>query len=67
MINVFQTREAAKRFVEKSASLGRESKADFSLAIKQLADRKAVSTDGEFKEFKITTDDVLEVFNQIAR
>lgn len=66
MKNIFQTREAMRKFAEISQKLPKRSRKDFTFIVKELADRKVTSQEGEFKEFKVTLDDLLELSKQVS-
>lgn len=63
---VFYSREVERKFVEIFQKMKPDSKKDFSLAIKELADRKITSKEGEYNSFKITMDELLDLKDQIA-
>lgn len=55
-----------RKFAEISQKLPKQSRKDFTFIVKELADRKVTSQEGEYKEFKVTLDDLLELSKQVS-
>lgn len=62
MLNIFQNREASKKFVQLSSELKGQDKKKFSGTVKALFVKKTVSPDGQYSTFKVTTDELEHLF-----
>lgn len=66
MVNIFQNREASKRFFILSESLKGKDKKKFSGIVKALFVKKSISEEGEFKTFKIEVGDLENLFRLVV-
>lgn len=65
MVNIFQNREASKKFVSLSNRLKGNDKKKFSGFVKATFVKKSTSEDGVYKTFKVEVGDLDNLFNLV--